>query len=186
VRQSPNGGAGHLYSPRVLRSFLGNNLSTCRGRRSSKPWATAAFSAVSCTAVRSAGFKGIHCFQAVKMSVPAFQAGCRGFESRLPLHPPHSPMNSRFVPRTRLHEAGCLRAVLDRCSCHHARRHRRARRTTASSCLKAGGRLPLPPPSGALHRLHARVPMIAYPPLGHMSVSAGDVPVVRSPCPWRG
>ena len=47
--------------------------------------ATAVFPAVYCTAVRSAGLKGIRCFQAVKMYVPAFQAGCRGFESRLPL-----------------------------------------------------------------------------------------------------
>src|SRR5258707_1411311 len=66
--------------------FIGCNLRTCRGRRSQKRLATAVFPAVYCTGVRSAGLKGLYCFQAVKMQVSAFQAGCRGFESRLPLH----------------------------------------------------------------------------------------------------
>jgi hypothetical protein len=89
--------------------------------------ATAVFSAVSCTAVRSAGFKGVCGFQAVKMYVGAFHAGRRGFASRLPLHPHefgvcarltlpsgavtgrtfhldlclHSPMICRFLPSDR-------------------------------------------------------------------------------------
>src|SRR5258708_14670373 len=87
IEHGPSGPrADPVTIPSEQRGFVYGNRSTCRGRRSSKPLATAVFSAVYCTVVRSAELNGIHCFQAVKMSVYAFQAGCRGFESRLPLH----------------------------------------------------------------------------------------------------
>jgi hypothetical protein len=60
-----------------LPTFVRQNWSTCRGRRSQQPLATAVFPAVCCTVVRSAELKELRCFQAVKIWVSVFQESGR-------------------------------------------------------------------------------------------------------------
>jgi hypothetical protein len=65
-------------------------------------------------------------------------------------------MNSGFVPRSSLQEAGCRRTVLDQCSCINARRQRPARRTTAGTCLNAGAHMSALSPQARLQSGYSR------------------------------